>query len=155
MERFQMNEETFGNLTLGPAVLIGLVATPLGHLSDTWGKTRTIRLGTALCAIALWGILFSPYPNLILILGTLLGVGFVMAFPAYMAFVAAIAPEAERGGMIGAARMAQGVGAMLGSVLSSPLYTVDSEHHFIFYLASGILTAGFLLRLVVVREPRQ
>lgn len=155
MERFQLNEETFGNLTLGPAVIIGIVATPLGHLSDTWGKTRTIRLGTALCAAALWGILFSPVPSMLLVLGTLLGVGFVMAFPAYMAFVAAIAPDAERGGMIGAARMAQGVGAMLGSVLASPLYTVDKEHHFIFYLAAGILTLGFFLSLIVVREPKQ
>ncbi|MGC4042547.1 MAG: MFS transporter [Armatimonas sp.] len=153
IQRFHIDEDDFGNLMLGPAVLIGLAATPLGHLSDTWGKTRTIRLGTALCAVALWGILFSPIPTMLIVLGTLLGVGFVMAFPAYMAFVASLAPEAERGGMIGAARMAQGVGAMLGSVLSSPLYTVDTHHHFIFYLAASILTLGFLLSLIVVKEP--
>jgi MFS family permease len=66
-----------------------------------------------------------------------------------------MAPETERGGMIGAVRMAQGVGAMLGSVLSSPLYTADSQHHTIFYLASGILTLGFVLSLVVVKAPTQ
>jgi MFS family permease len=154
IKRFGIDENAFGNLMLGPAVLIGLVATPLGHLSDTWGKTRAIRLGTALCAGALWGILFAPSAYLILILGTVLGVGFVLAFPSYMAFVGELAPESERGGMIGAARMAQGVGAMVGSVLSSPLYTVDREHHFLFYLAAGILTVGFLLSLVVVRDTQ-
>jgi len=154
MERFGITEESFGNLLLGPAVLIGLVSTPLGKLADKWGKTRAIRLGTGLCALSLWGLLFAPHQNLIILFGTLLGIGFVMAFPAYMAYVADLAPEKERGGMIGAVRMAQGVGAMLGSVISSPLYTVGTGHHFLFYLAASILTTGFILSLIVVREGK-
>ncbi|MCX6365814.1 MAG: MFS transporter [Armatimonadetes bacterium] len=153
MERFGIAEETFGNLTLGPAVLIGVLSAPLGKLVDKWGKPQAIKLGTALCAGALWGLLFATHQNMIVVFGTVLGIGFVMSFPAYMAFVSEMAPESERGGMIGAVRMAQGVGAMLGSVLSSPLYTADSQHHTIFYLASGILTLGFVLSLVVVKAP--
>lgn len=154
MERFSISEESFGNLLLAPAVLIGLVAAPLGRLADKWGKTQAIQLGTALCAVALWGLLFGAHQNLIIVFGTLMGVGFVLAFPSYMAYVAEMAPEKERGGMIGAVRMVQGIGAMLGSILSSPLYTVGSGHHFIFYLAAGILTLGFILSLVVVK-PRK
>lgn len=155
MERFGITEESFGNLLLGPAVLIGVISTPLGKLADKWGKTRAIRLGTGLCALSLWGLLFAPHQNLIILFGTILGIGFVMAFPAYMAYVADLAPEKERGGMIGAVRMAQGVGAMLGSVISSPLYTVGRGHHFLFYLAASILTAGLILSLIVVREGKE
>lgn len=154
MERFGISEESFGNLLLGPAVLIGLLSAPLGKLADRWGKPQAIRTGTALCALSLWGLLFAPHQNLIIVFGTLLGIGFVMAFPAYMAYVAEMAPESERGGMIGAVRMAQGVGAMFGSVLSSPLYTADAAHHTVFYLAAALLSVGFVLSLIVVRSQK-
>lgn len=154
MERFSISEESFGNLLLGPAVLIGILSAPLGKMADKWGKPQAIQLGTALCAISLWGLLFAPHQNLIILFGTLLGIGFVMSFPTYMAYVAGMAPEQERGGMIGAVRMAQGVGAMFGSVLSSPLYTADAKHHTIFYLAASILTVGFFLSLVVVKARK-
>lgn len=154
MERFNISEEGFGNLILGPGVLIGILSAPIGKLADKWGKPQAIQLGTALCAFSLWGLLFAPHQNLIIVFGTLLGIGFVMSFPAYMAYVAEMAPGTERGGMIGAVRMSQGVGAMFGSVLSSSLYTADPKHHTIFYLASSLLTLGFVLSLVVVKKRK-
>ncbi|WP_395095059.1 MFS transporter [Armatimonas sp.] len=152
MARFGFtSEESFGNLFLAPAVLIGIVAAPLGRLSDKWGKTRAIRLGTALCAASIWGLLYSPYQSGVALFGSILGSGFVLAFPAYMAYIAEMAPENEKGAMIGSVRMVQGVGAGLGALLSALLLAQGTSVHSLFLVAASILTLGFFLSLVVVK----
>ncbi len=85
-------------------------------------------------------------------LGSLLGIGFVLAFPAYMAYIADLTGPRERGGMIGAVRMAQGVGALLGAALSAPIYKLDAEHLILFCVAASLLTLGFALSLFYIRE---
>ena len=156
MHRFGFTtEESFGNLMLAPAVLIGIVAAPLGRLSDKWGKTRAIRLGTALCAIAIWGLLYSPYQSWVALFGAILGSGFVLAFPAYMAYIADLAPENEKGAMIGSVRMVQGIGAGVGALLSALLRGQGASVHTLFIVAASVLTVGFFLSLIVVKERKR
>jgi len=152
MARFNLSESAFGSLLLLPALIIAAISLPLGRLADTWGKVRSIHLGMGVCAVSLWLILLMKSQVAVVALGTLLGVGFVLAFPSYMAYLADLGGPEERGGLIGAVRMAQGVGALLGAALASPLYTLDAEHLTIFVVAAAMLTVGFVLSLFFVRE---
>jgi MFS family permease len=152
MKRYSISESTFGTLLLYPALLIAALAVPLGKLSDTWGKARSIHWGMGVCALSLWLILLIEREWAVIVLGSLLGIGFVLAFPAYMAYIADTAGPRERGGMIGAFRMAQGFGAMLGTYLSPLLYKLDEEHLTLFIVAGALLSVAFVLSVFYVRE---
>ena len=97
-------------------MLIGAVSITIGHLTDKWGKTTSIQLGMLLCTSSLWLIFYVQSQLLVVALGSLLGIGFVMAFPAYMAYLSDLADDHERGGLIGSVRLVQGIGAFLGQV---------------------------------------
>lgn len=153
MERFQMSETKFGSVLLFPALLIGAVSVPLGKLSDKWGKTRSVRLGLGLCSFMLWGILWVSSPPLVMLCGGLLGVGFSVAFPAYMAHLGELAAPGERGSLIGAVQMAQGIGALFGAGIGASFQTRPDGNHLAFVLSATVLTIGFLMSLFTVREP--
>ncbi len=155
MERFGMSETQFGSALLFPALLIGAVSVPLGKLSDKWGKTRSVRLGLGLCALALWGILWASSPPLVMILGGLLGVGFAVAFPSYMAHLGELAAPGERGSLIGAVQMAQGIGALCGAGIGASLQTRTDGNHVAFLVSGVVLTLGFVMSLFFVREPKK
>lgn len=152
MARYGLTESGFGTLLLYPALIIAGLSVPLGKLADTWGKPRSIHVGMGVCAISLWLILFIQSEIAVVVLGALLGIGFVLAFPAYMAYISDLTGPRERGGMIGAVRMAQGVGALVGAALASPLYTLDAAHHVLFITAATLLSLGWVLSMVSVRE---
>jgi DHA1 family multidrug resistance protein-like MFS transporter len=150
--RFHLEESEFGALLLVPALLIAGASLPLSKLSDRWGKPRAIHIGMGICALALWPILFMTHAWTVVLLGSLLGIGFMLAFPSYMAYLGELSGPNERGGTIGAVRMAQGVGALTGSALSSPLYTLDAQHLTLFIVAGVLLTIGWILSMIFVRE---
>lgn len=151
MSRFHISENEFGNLLLIPALLVAALSIPLSRLGDHWGKTRSIRLGMGICAMALWLILAFQREHVVVVIGCLLGVGFVLAFPAYMALLSSLTEPHERGGVIGSIRMAQGVGAMIGVACGPLLYQhVSQESPFL--TAAGMLTISFVLSLFFVKE---
>lgn len=154
MQQFKITENQFGNLMLWPALLIAALAIPLGRLGDVWGKARSIHLGMGVCAVALWIILILETEWSVVVLGSLLGVGFLLAFPAYMAFLSDVTGPSERGGVIGAVRMAQGLGAMIGAALASPLFERYGEQT-PFLVAGIFLVIAFVLSLLFVREPKK
>lgn len=152
MDRFDLSETRFGQLLLWPALIIGALSPFLGKLTDYWGKPNSIHVGTGLCAASLWLLLFLQGETSVVVLGTLLGIGFVLAFPAYMAYINDMSDPNERGGLIGAVRMSQGIGACAGAVLASPLYTADPQHLALFCTTGALLTASFLLSLFYIRD---
>jgi DHA1 family multidrug resistance protein-like MFS transporter len=169
MDRLHLTEERrFGELLLWPALVIGLASPFVGKLTDFWGKPNSIHAGMGLCAAGLWMMIFVPGEAALIALGSVLGVGFVLAFPAYMAYINDVSDPNERGGLIGAVRMAQGIGAFAGAVAASPLYTLDirpslarlfpaaapsnEAHLALFCMAGLLLTLSFLLSLFYIRE---
>lgn len=152
MDRFQLSESKFGTALLLPALLIGAVSVPLGHLSDRWGKTRSIRLGMGLCAAAIWGIQVASSQVAVVLLGAVLGIGFVLAFPSYMAYLSDLADPGERGSLIGSVRLAQGVGAFTGAGIASLLHVHHAGNLLVFLLSGGLLTVGFVISLFTLRE---
>ena len=153
MDRFQMSETQFGSVLLVPALFIGAISVPLGKVSDKWGKTRSIRLGLGVCCLSLWGILVVTSPPMVMLLGGLLGVGFAVAFPSYMAHLGELAAPGERGSLIGAVQMAQGIGALCGAGLGASLQARSDGNHVAFLISGVVLTLGFVMSLFFVREP--
>ena len=151
MERYRLDEVAFGKLFPIPALIVAALAIPLGRVGDIWGKQRAIQVGMTICAVSLWLVLFLKAEWSIVVLGSILGIGFVLAFPAYMALLSELTGPEERGGIIGAVRMGQGFGLMVGAMLSSLLY--EKVGHIVpFVGAAGMLTIAATLSYLYVRN---
>lgn len=155
LDEYHLTETAFGALVLGPALVIALVAVPAGYLADKWGKTRCVRLGFLLCAAGLWGIpvLHHLHTGMtgFMVSSGVLGVGFVLAFPAWLALLTELGGERQRGTVFAAVSTAQGVGALGGAVIGTKLYEAVG-HIAPFVAASVLVSLGTLLALVFVRE---
>ncbi|MBC7526950.1 MAG: MFS transporter [Chthonomonadaceae bacterium] len=127
MERFVLSESAYGTLLIAPALIIGAASIPLGTLSDKIGKERAIKIGMTLCTMGFWALILLPsYRTTLVVLGSLVGIGFVIAFPAMMAKVSGDCEPSQRGAALGAIGTAQGLGAIIGVSLSGFLYKVGA-----------------------------
>jgi MFS family permease len=155
INRFGLSESTFGKVLLIPAMCIGAVSIPIGHLTDRWGKTTSIQLGMLLCTASLWLIFVVQSQLLVVALGALLGIGFVMAFPAYMAYLSDLADDHERGGLIGSVRLVQGIGAFLGAGGASLLHGLSGGSQVVFYVSGTLLGIGTIISRLTLREVKR
>ncbi len=126
MERFELSESAYGTLLIAPALAIGIASVPLGTLSDKIGKEKAIKIGMTLCTAGFWTLLLLPYRSALIVLGSVIGVGFVIAFPAMMAKVSGDCDPNQRGAALGAIGTAQGLGAIFGVTLSGFLYKIGA-----------------------------
>lgn len=161
MYEFHLSETGFGILVLPIALGIGIMSFLAGRLGDRWGKVRSVRLGIGLAAAGMWTVAFSKSEYDLLIASMLLGVGFVLAMPSWLAFVADISAPRLRGTVIGALGTAQGIGAVVGSTMGSYLFKNVAIHflglhfksHYSPFVVSAIaLTLSLLLVLIFIRE---
>jgi DHA1 family multidrug resistance protein-like MFS transporter len=159
---FHMNERVFGNTLIVPALLIGALSVPMGTLGDRIGKARAVKIGLFLCMVAYWALLALPNEYTLVRFGTLIGLGFVLAFPAWMALVTEQSGSSQRGAVVGAVATAQGLGAITGSSLSAFLYPLGAltlgpihlpPHGIPFLLCGVMLTASFVMALFTVHSP--
>ncbi len=159
IDEFGLTEQAIGTLFLGPALVVAAIAVPAGHLADRWGKTRIVRLGFVLAALGMWGIpLMHALPHTrsaeeigFIISASVMGVGFVAAFPAWLALLTSLGGERQRGTVFGAVATAQGVAAGLGTLVGSALY--GHVGHIVPFIASAaLISVGAALSLVFVRE---
>ena len=104
-----------------------------------------------LCALSLWAVPFVGSCTVLSAGAILVGMGFLLAFPAWMALLTEITDAQSRGAVLGAAGMAQGFGAISGTVAGGKLYHGAgflpgvSAHDGPIFLAAGLLTLSFLL----------
>ena len=118
LHEFDLTETMFGALLLVPCLIIALASVPLGTIGDRIGRAKAVRMGLGICALAMWGLPLV-HGGLPLILrgsamvlgGSLIGVGFVIAFPSWMAYVSQTCAARQRGAVMGAVGTAQGLGA--------------------------------------------
>ncbi len=154
LDEYGLSESAFGLLVLGPMIGIALIAVPAGHLADTWGKTRCVRLGFVLCAVGIWGIPvlhhFGAGIGGFMASAGVMGAGFVLAFPAWLALLTELGGEKQRGTVFAAVSTAQGVGALFGVLLGTQLYA-RVGHIAPFVAASVLVSAGTALALIFVR----
>lgn len=156
-----MSETHFGGALAPSAALLGLAAIPLGHLSDRWGRARSVKLGLGLAAVAMWVIVWAR--NLLFAgpAAGALGLGFVIGVPAYLAIVSERGEESRRGEVIGTAGMVQSLAAVAGAVIGNHLYhgaawnlggLALSAHRSPFALSAILLTGAAALAMVFVRD---
>lgn len=139
----------FGRTLVLPAgVLMGMLSLPMGTLGEKIGHARAVRLGLWLCAVGLWMVSVGNWVEGLsglaaaALAGGAVGIGFLLALPAWYAFVSRINP-ARSGLYIGAVMAVQGVGAILGTLIGSRLYESNPFHPVIG--AAVAVTAGFVL----------
>lgn len=165
-EVFHLSDFQFGRLFILPAVVIGSLTLPIGLLSDRWGRIRSVHVGIGLATVALVAMaavatirsLHFLRSELVLgMLATVLGIGFVMGLPAWLATVADIAGEGRRAQVIGAVATAEGIGAFIGYVISPMLFAqrhrIPWTIHAPMLIAAIALTLGFLVSLFTLRQP--
>ena len=161
LDEFGITETAFGQLVLGPALVIGLCAVPAGRLADRWGKAHCVQLGFVLAALGLWGIpiLHHIFRNDLetgktgfILAAAVMGIGSVVAFPAWLAMLTSLCDDSQRGTVFGAVSTAQGVGALAGALVGTALY--DVRHIIPFIVAATLVTVAALLALVFVRDRR-
>lgn len=155
LAQFHISETAFGILVLPPALVIAAIAVPAGHLADQWGTTRSVRLGFTLCALGLIAIptLYALGGDKIMFISaaTVMGVGFVVAFPAWLALLTVLGGEHQRGTVFAAVSTAQGLGALVGVLVGTKLY--DSVAPIAPFIAAGVfVSVGTLGTLIFVRE---
>ena len=160
LDELGISETTFGLLVLGPAIVIGALAIPLGRISDKVGKVVAIRAGFMLATAAMFSLVilnhFPEWKQLGFMIGaSMLGVGFVTAFPAWMALLTTIGGDARRGTIVGAVSTGQGIGAIIGVEIGGWLYSHGSRNphiaHGAPFFASGILLgAATLLTFLLI-----
>lgn len=160
---FRMNEQSYGNTLVLPALLIGVLSVPMGKLGDKIGKALAVKAGIGLCMAAYWLLLLFPSHLTLIGLGTLIGTGFSLAFPAWMALVTEQTGSSQRGAVVGAVATAQGVGAITGSSFSAWLYPLGAlslgpvtlpAHSLPFLMCGLALIGSFLLAVFTLHAPR-
>jgi MFS transporter, DHA1 family, multidrug resistance protein len=122
MDEYKTGETHFGLLLLVPCLVIAAASVPLGTLGDKIGKAKAIRLGLGICAFSMMAMGFIKHQIVLVIGGSLIGVGFVIAFPAWMAYISTNCHPRQRGAVMGAVGTAQGLGAMFGAPIGGYLY---------------------------------
>jgi len=122
MDELHLSETAFGGLLLVPCLIIALVSVPLGSIGDKIGRGRAVQLGIGLCTVSMWILLIAPNHWVLIVGGSLIGIGFVIAFPSWMAHIAESCDPGQRGAIVGAVGTAQGAGALVGVPIGGFLY---------------------------------
>lgn len=162
MAEFGVSEREFGALLLVPALVIAAASVPLGTIGDRIGKARAVRLGIGVCAFSMWSLILMRSEIALIIGGSLIGIGFVISFPSWMAYVSASCDPRQRGAVMGAVGTAQGLGAMLGVPIGGYLYEHAHLHvswapwinaHYVPFIGcAGLLLCAWFLALATIHE---
>lgn len=126
-QQFGMSEAKFGLLVLPGAAAMALLSVPMSRYGERLGKYRAVHLGMGLCVVGLAIISLGAFLPLfrqawVLALGGIpVGLGFLLAIPAWFASVSEIDPK-RRAANLGAVMTSQGVGAIVGAPLGGLMY---------------------------------
>jgi DHA1 family multidrug resistance protein-like MFS transporter len=160
IQHLGMTETQFGIVVAPVAALMGIFAVPLGRLGDKYGKTLAVCWGILGSAAAMW--VLALFRSIILagIAAGVIGLGFTVAFPAWMALVASSTASNRRGEVLGAVGMAQGLAAIVGASLGGFIYSSDIlsfprlgvvNYNVPFWFAAVLLTFGTVIAFTWVR----
>lgn len=170
-DAFQMSESAFGGLVFPAAILMAGASVPLAKFGERIGRTKAVHVGMGACSVGLILIglgAFMPWLRQVwvLVLGSLpVGLGFLLAIPAWMASVSDIDPK-KRGANLGAVMTAQGLGAIIGAPVGAALYeklqpvgeALGLGKAFGYYApwvgCAACVTLGWVVSIRILREPK-
>lgn len=105
-------------LGLGIGIAAGglaLLAVPIGRISDDIGHENSLRIALLGAAVALLSFPFAKSIFFVAGLGVLIGLAWLLAFPAALALASEVVSEQERGAAVGLIYGGQGLGAIVGA----------------------------------------
>jgi MFS family permease len=170
-DELKMSGTKFGAMVLPGLIAMALASPVLSRYGERIGRHRAVHVGLLLCAAGMSLIAmgaFSPaFRNLwVIALGGIpVGLGFLLTIPAWYASVSEI-NERRRAANIGAVMTAQGIGAIIGSLIGGQAYerlqgmetflgmSIDSSfaHYSPFIGCALCVTLGWLLSLALLRH---
>jgi MFS family permease len=159
MDRYGISELTFGYVLAVEAILVGILAVPLSRIGTRWGAHKAVFWGIAWVAAALWLLTYSGNIWLVFVSAGFIGVGIVLALPAWLAFITLISPPNRKGEVLGVIGFAEGMGWLVGSSLAGVLFSFKTFHlaglnltavNLPFFLASSSLTVTAVLSYIWV-----
>ncbi len=165
-DEFDFSETKIGALIFPSAIAMAVLSVPMSRFGEKIGRCRSVHIGMGLCASGIWliglgGIFpFLGSPWVFGLAGMPVGIGFLLAIPAWMAAVSDIDPR-RRGVNVGAIMTAQGLGAIIGAPIGAYLYERSSETHSHFWHYSPFIgcaacvTLGWLMSLRLLRDPHR
>jgi MFS transporter, DHA1 family, multidrug resistance protein len=169
-DQFGMSETAIGALIFPGAIAMALASVPMSQLGERIGRSRAVHLGMALCAIGMsiigLGAVVPPMRQawILAVGGIPVGIGFLLAIPAWMASVSDIDPK-RRGTNLGAVMTAQGLGAIIGAPIGAALYEKlqpvgrelglgpDFGRYSPFVGCAACILLGWVLSLRILRDP--
>jgi MFS family permease len=160
MDQMGLSQTELGNAVLVIAAALAVFAMPLGRLGDKWGKVESVRLGMTLTAVSMWALALSPSLPALVVAGSLLGMGFLIAMPAWMALVTSLSTSSSRGQILGAVGMAQGFGAILGAIAGGHLYDGSvnlfgiTPHLSPIFLSAALLTLSAIMAFAFLKKKQ-
>lgn len=171
VDQFHFSETQIGLLILPGAAAMAAASVPMSKFGERIGRVRAVHLGLGLCTVGMAIIgsgMFVPILRqawLLAVGGIPVGIGFLLAIPAWMANVSDIDPL-RRGTNIGAVMTAQGLGAIVGAPIGSALYEKLQPvgrhlglgeafgRYSPFMACAACLLLGWLIGLKILKEPR-
>jgi DHA1 family multidrug resistance protein-like MFS transporter len=170
-DEFKMSGAGFGGMLLPVLIAMALFSPFMSRFGERLGRHRAVHLGLFMCAVGMSVIALGAFSPGFRSLWTIaagaipVGLGFLLTIPAWYASVSEI-DEARRAANIGAVMTAQGLGAIVGSLLGSQAYQrfqgmptflgfpVDASfaHYSPFVGCAVCVVVGFLLSLALLRS---
>ena len=170
-EELGLSDTKFGGLMLPALVAMATLSPFMSKYGERIGRHRAVHVGLFMCCagmslVALGAFLPGFRTLWALALGGIpVGLGFLLTIPAWYASVSEI-NEAKRAANIGAVMTAQGLGAIVGSLLGSQAYqrlqgvhqfmgmNVDPSfaHYSPFVGCAACVVVGWLLSLLLLRS---
>ena len=157
----RVNASYTDELALGMPLLMYLIfhisyaifSTPLGSLSDQWGRRPVLMMGFALYGLVGLGFVLSQSTVLFVILFILYGVAVASLDGNQRAWVADLTSTEQRGMALGVFSFAVGITTLIGNVFAGWLWqAVSAEWAFAWSAAMSLLGAVVLF---MQRSPRK
>ncbi len=128
---YGVDVNAFGRtLALPAAAMLAVLSLPMGMAGEKIGHRRAVDLGLLLCLVGLAVIGAGKWSDAIrhfafvIPAAALVGIGFLLALPAWYAMVSRI-DERRSGLYLGGVMAVQGFGAILGTLVGARLYESD------------------------------
>ena len=165
LDQFGMTSSQFGVFVVLPgAGAMVVLSVPMAKYGERLGRARAVHYGMGMCAVGIGFIAlgaFIPFlraPWALAIGGIPVGIGFLLAIPAWMASVSDLHPR-RRAANLGAVMTAQGLGAIIGVPIGGLAYQrlamfgPDFARYSPFVGCAICITAGWMISLRILHPP--
>ncbi|MDR7543425.1 MAG: MFS transporter [Armatimonadota bacterium] len=145
-----LSEHAIGAVFLVVVAAVAVATILTGKLADRAGKPAVVKIGMICGALGMWLIPISSRLGGLILAGLLLGIGYALVFPAWLALVSEMAPPGRLGLAIGASETVQGLGIVLGPLLGGFLWDAAGPRA-PFLASAAAITVGAILAVATLR----